>query len=112
MANDKDYPMVMSMYLAIISRALLINQGVFSDVLQNMSTGQQSAFEQILDVWVARMPCVVNSEKKKLLALALTNLLTVQNDVIYTRMPTIVKRICEALNDIMKDDDETGTLNE
>lgn len=107
---DKDYPMVMSLYLGIIARTLLINQMVFSEVLQGLS--MRNAFEHILDVWVARMPCVTNKDKKKLLGLALASLLTVQNDLVYERMPTIVKRLCETLNDIMKEDDETGVLAE
>lgn len=102
--------MVMSLYLAIVSRTLLINQGVFSEVLQGMS--MRNAFERVMDVWLARMPCVVNREKKKLLGLALASLLTVQNEVVYERIPTIAKRLCEALNDIMKDDDDTGVLTE
>lgn len=108
---DKDYPMVMSLYLAIVSRTLLISQAVFSQVLQGMSA-RGAAFEQILDVWLARMPCVVNREKKKLLGLALASLLTAQNEVVYERTPTIVKRLCETLNDIMKEDDDTGVLAE
>lgn len=108
--EDKDYPMVMSLYLAIVSRTLLISQGVFSEVVQNVPV--RGAFEQLLDVWLARMPCVVNKEKKKLLGLALVSLVSVQNDVVYERLPTITKRLCETLNDIMKEDDETGVLSE
>lgn len=109
-AADKDYPMVMSLYLALVSRTLLISQSVFSAVLQTVPV--QVAFEQILDVWLARMPCVVNKDKKKLLSLALVSLLTVQNEVVYERMPTIAKRLCESLNDIMKEDEDTGAVTE
>lgn len=106
--------MVMSLYLAMVSRTLLINQSVFSEVLQMMPVrgGGGGAFEQILDVWLARMTCVVNREKKKLLGMALASLLPVQNDVVYERLPTIAKRLCETLNDIMKDEEDTGVLSE
>lgn len=102
--------MVMSLYLAIAARALLINQSVFSEVLQGLKV--EKAFEQILDVWIARMILVTNKEKKKLLGLALTSLLTVPNDLVYERFPMLMLRICETLNDLMKEDDETGVLAE
>lgn len=102
--------MVMSLYLAIAARALLINHSVFSEVLQGLKV--ERAFEQILDVWIARMTLVTNKEKKKLLGLALTSLLTMPNEVVYERFSMLMCRICETLNDIMKEDDETGTLAE
>lgn len=110
MSLDKDYPMVMSLYLAIVSRTLLISQNVFSEVVQAMHS--PCGFEKVLDVWLARMPVVVNRDKKKLLGLALASLLTVPNEIVYERIPTITKRLCETLNDIMKDDDDTGVLTE
>lgn len=107
---DKDYPMIMSLYLALLARTLLINQMVFGEVLEMVTV--QNAFEQILDVWLNRMPCVVNKDKKKLLALGLASLLTVQNGHVHERIPTIMMRLSETLNDIMREDDETGQLSE
>lgn len=102
--------MVMSLYLAIVSRTLLINPALFTEVIQNVPS--RCGVEKVLDVWLARMPVVVNRDKKKLLGLALASLLTAQNEVVYERIPTITKRLCETLNDIMKDDDDTGVLTE
>lgn len=40
------------------------------------------------------------------LGLALSTLLPVQDDIIYQRFDVIIQSICEALNDIMKEDIE------
>lgn len=42
--------------------------------------------------------------------LALSSLLTVQNDSIYQRFEQLLQSICEALNDIMKEDNEDPSL--
>lgn len=54
------------------------------------------------------MPLVTQKEKKKLLALALSSLLTVQSHVVLAQFPSILKNIVEALNDIV-DTDELST---
>lgn len=101
--------MVMTMYLTIVARVLLLNQAAFSQVLQEMNTTQP--LEQILDVWVSKMALVSQHDKRKLLSLALSSLLTVQNDAIYERFSGILLNICETLNDIMKED-EDGIVSE
>lgn len=108
--EDKDYPMLMSMYLGLVARTLLINQMVFSEVLQGLS--QRDPFEKILEVWLNRMSCVTSKDKKKLLGLALASLLPVQTEQVSLRVPVILNRLCETLNDIMKEDDETGVVSE
>lgn len=66
MYENEDYPMVMTMYLAIVARILIIDQVTFSEVLQELNIPQ--LFETILDVWIAKMPLVSQSEKRKLLS--------------------------------------------
>lgn len=96
------------MYLAIVARILIINQNVFIQVLQEINVPQ--VLDKILDVWISKMPLVTQPEKRKLLSLALSSLLTVQNELVYERFNGILVNICEALNDIMKDDDDTGLI--
>lgn len=108
--EDKEYPMVMSMYLSVIARVLIIDQVAFSQVLQDTRLPQ--AFEKILDVWLTKMPLVSNLERRKLLSLALSSLITVQEDALYERLGLILCKVYETLNDIMKEGDETGTLQE
>ncbi|XP_055679188.1 importin-11 [Lutzomyia longipalpis] len=108
--ENKEYSLVMTMYLSILARVLLINQAVFSEIIQGLQ--QPHAFADILDVWIAKLPLVAQADKRKLLSLALTSLVTVQNDVIFERFGYIILKICETLNDIMKDDDNTGFLTD
>lgn len=63
--ND-EYPMVMTMYLAIVARVLIIDQNVFSQVLQEINIPQ--FLEKLLDVWISKMPSVTQPEKRKLLS--------------------------------------------
>lgn len=46
------------------------------------------------------------------LGLALASLLTVQNELIYERFNGMLLNIMEAINDIMKDDDDSGEMVE
>lgn len=108
--ENEDFPMVMTMYLAIVARILIIDQGVFIQVMQELNIPQ--LLEKILDVWISKMPLVTQLEKRKLLSLALASLLTDQNDIIYERFSGILLNICEALNDIMKEDDDSGGMLE
>lgn len=51
------------------------------------------------------MPLVTQKEKRKLLALALSSLLTVQSQVVMAQFPIILRNIVEALNDIVDTDE-------
>lgn len=64
--EDKEYPLVMTTYLSIVSRILLLDQVVFSNVLQEMNTTQ--SLEKILDAWITKMSLVTQLEKRKLLS--------------------------------------------
>lgn len=59
--------MVMTMYLTIVARILIIDQNVFIQVLQELNVPQ--FMERILDVWLLKMPLVSQPEKQKLLSL-------------------------------------------
>lgn len=59
--------MVMTMYLAIVARVLIIDQNVFSQVLQEINIPQ--FLDKLLDVWISKMPLVTQPEKRKLLSI-------------------------------------------
>ncbi|GAB0099223.1 importin-11 [Sergentomyia squamirostris] len=108
--ENKEYSLVMTMYMSIMARVLLINQLVFRDILQSLQL--PNSLEDILDIWIAKMPLVAQTDKRKLLSLALTSLITAQSDAVFERFGYIILKICETLNDIMKDDDDTGVLTD
>lgn len=58
--------MVMTMYLAIVARVLIIDQNVFIQVLQEVN--DTNFLERMLDVWINKMPLVTQLEKRKLLS--------------------------------------------
>lgn len=65
-AENDEYPMVMTMCLAIISRVLIADQNVFIQVLQDVN--EANFLERLLDVWIQKMPLVTQLEKRKLLS--------------------------------------------
>lgn len=97
--QQTNFPQVLQIYLQIISRVLVNDQVTFSVVLAE--TGAQDALEKILTAWLENMRRVTAIEERKLLALALSSLLTVSNDVIYKNFAGIITNVTEALNDIM-----------
>lgn len=93
-------------YLQIIARILILDQVTFSMILSEM--GIPDAMEKIVTAWLADMPAAARSNEKKLLALALTSLMTVSSDIIFDNFSTIMTNISETLNDITNEDEQTG----
>lgn len=100
--------MVMSSYLAIVARILILDQMVFIQVLQELNI--PTPLDSILDIWIKKMPLIGHPDKRKLLGLALASLLTVQNDSIYQRFDVLLQCICETLNDIMVQDKDDPAI--
>lgn len=94
----------MSLYLSILSRILLSSHEVFTRVLRTLSQVYNETDEEvlgkILNVWLQKMPMVSQLEQRKLLGLALTNLLTTQSRQVFQRFPTVLVNILECLNDV------------
>lgn len=66
-----EYPLVMSMYLAIMSRVLLSSQDVFSRALSSVALKHNKTEEvvlgNLLDQWLQKMPNVSQRDYTKLL---------------------------------------------
>ncbi|XP_012268880.2 importin-11 [Athalia rosae] len=111
--KGEEYPMVMSMYLSIVARVLLGSRDIFVQVIGELSRkvgGGESSEEAVLGrmvlIWVNRMPCVSQPERRKLLALGLCSLLGADSPpCVIQHFPLMVSNIIEALNDITKIDD-------
>lgn len=108
MADNGEWQTVMTEYLTIVARILILDPMVFNQLLQELNLPQP--LDVILDVWLTKMPLIVQSEKTKLMSLALSSLLTVQNDSVYKRFDDLMAVICETLNDIMKEDNEDTSV--
>ncbi|XP_017466077.1 PREDICTED: importin-11 [Rhagoletis zephyria] len=106
---DKEFPMLMSMYLMMVARVLLISQSVFTAVLQELQL--PNALETILDVWIRKMPLVTEVEKRKLFALAFASIFT-NDQILLERFPGIMQNIGDTLMDVMREeDDELDTID-
>lgn len=104
MSDNGEWQTVMTEYLTIVARTLILDPMVFTQVLQEINV--PNPLDVILDVWLTKMQLIVQSDKTKLMSLALSSLLTVQNDSVYKRFDVLMETICEALNDIMKEDND------
>ena len=67
------YPMLMSVHLSIVSRMILSYKPEFQEFLNALATENGNHSDdiaaQILDVWMDKMPCVTQPERRKLLSL-------------------------------------------
>lgn len=97
------------MYLSILSRVLLSSHEVFTRVLRALAQihneTEQIVLGKIMDIWLSKMAVVSQLDQRKLLGLALTNLLTAQSQPVLERFNRVMVNILESLNDITKSDD-------
>ena len=114
MHEGRAYPMLMSMHLSIVSRMILSYKNEFHQFINELtqSIGQHSNSDevsgQLLDVWIDKMPCVTQPERRKLLSLALTSLMSTGSPLVLQRIFGLLLNVTETLNDIMRTD-EGGT---
>ncbi|GIX70549.1 importin-11 [Caerostris darwini] len=98
-------PISLSIYLSLISRVILHNQVIFGSILQKRANESQKSVEiifgKLLEVWLNHMSVFGHIEKRKLMALALTCLLTSNSDVVHERICGIFLSVVEVLNDIL-----------
>lgn len=105
----------MSMYLSVLSRVLLSSHSVFTQTINRLAqmnnASEQNVLTTILDVWLTKMCHVSQLEQRKLLGLALANLLTTQSRAVLERFGNIMLNLVETLNDLTKQDD-SGTMTD
>ncbi|GFS79489.1 importin-11 [Nephila pilipes] len=98
-------PISLSVYLCLLSRVILHNQTCFGAVLQKQANESQkdvgTMLGELLDVWLDKMPLLYPVNKRKLLGLALTCLLTSNSDVVHERICGIFLSVVEVLNDLV-----------
>ncbi|XP_073979099.1 importin-11-like [Rhodnius prolixus] len=104
--RGEEFPMLMSLYLSILSRVLLVSKEIFIEVINKVSVNVNQSpdlvLNKIIDVWLDKMPLVSQLEKKKLLGLALSSLLTANSSFVYNKFCGILLAVSEVLNDITR----------
>ena len=108
--------MLMTMHLLISSRILLSNPSDFNQfclvIGQENDKGQDEVASRLLNVWCDKMANATQPEQKKLLSLALCSLMTSGSSVVLNHIFAIFINILETLNDITRQDEETGAIIE
>ncbi|XP_014473322.1 PREDICTED: importin-11 [Dinoponera quadriceps] len=106
------YPMVMTMYLSIVARVLLVSRDIFVQVISDLARSkgndmrEEAVLSKILHVWLSGMALVSQHERSKLLALALCSLLGGNySPTVFEHFSHIMAMVVEALHDITKVDD-------
>ncbi|XP_071559337.1 importin-11 isoform X1 [Temnothorax nylanderi] len=110
--NSDEYPLVMTMNLSIVARVLLGSRDIFVQVISDLAqsigteTREDVVLGKLVHSWVTAMPLVAQTERRKLLALALCSLLGANSPpTVFEYFPQIISNIVETLNDITKFDD-------
>ncbi|XP_071449865.1 importin-11 [Hetaerina americana] len=113
--RGEEYPMVMSVYLSIVARVLLGSRNVFGEMVekvsQHVSLPQEQVLDKLMDVWLDKMDVVTQLERRKLLGLALSSLLTAGSRVVLEKFCGILLKVTEALNDVIKADEMGAQLD-
>ncbi|KAK9506660.1 hypothetical protein O3M35_008554 [Rhynocoris fuscipes] len=113
--QGEEFPILMSLYLSIMSRILLVSKDVFIEIINkvSMNVNQSPDFvlNKIIDVWLDKMPLVTQLEKKKLLGLALTSLLTANSNFVYNKFCGILLAVSEVLNDITRTEENGAHID-
>lgn len=104
--DNSDYLTVKQIYLQVVVRYFLANQMAFSHILEE--TQVDGAFQKLFSIWVNTIPNVTQNEDKKLLAIGLSTLMTIPNDVIFENFSVIIINVYETLCDIMRQETEDG----
>lgn len=110
--NGDEYHLVMAMNLSIVARVLLGSRDIFVQVIGDLAqsiateTREDVVLGKLIHSWVNAMPLVPQTERRKLLALALCSLLGANSPpTVLEYFPQIILNIVETLNDITKFDD-------
>ncbi|CAL8143654.1 unnamed protein product [Orchesella dallaii] len=103
-----DTPMLLSLYLSVVSRLLLISEPVFQLGLEFVASSEGKTTHEVLttitDVMCNKVSYIVQPERKKLISIALLKLMSTCEQNVLHRLCGIFLAVAETLNDIMKSD--------
>ncbi|KAL5005534.1 hypothetical protein ScPMuIL_018990 [Solemya velum] len=104
--DKEEHPVVMSMYLTLFGRILLQNRDYMwmflKDVSPDFGKDTASILGCLIDVWLDKIDGVTQPERRKLLALAVASVLTVNLSPIVERFGSIINLCVEVLHDVCR----------
>lgn len=112
------HPMLLTMYLSIAARVLLISRDVFNEVVRELVarigpiTKEEMVFAQIMVVYMGHMPLITQQKRRKLLALALSSIIDTNcPSAVLQYFPKMIVSVVETLNDITEVNDQGVTVD-
>ncbi|GFN82406.1 importin-11 [Plakobranchus ocellatus] len=106
---------VVAMHLSLFARILLQNQEFMWSVIQHIAAeagkDTDSMFGSLLDIWADRFDIITQPERRKINALSLASLLSLNYRIVTDRFGVIINCLVEVLHDICRVDDD-GTMTD
>lgn len=111
--ENSEFVTVIAMQICILCRVLLQNNEFFWSFLEQVSaeTDKESIplLGLLLDLWFEKIDSITQPERRKLAALAISSLLTVNLSPVTSRFGNIINLCVEVLHDICRADCDTGS---
>jgi len=110
-----DYPMLMSLHLSIVSRITTCYPNACTNFINLLASQLDKPPDDVqgrlLDVWLDKMILVTQSDRRKLLAMGLATIMFSGSPVVQQRIFPILQNVAEALNDVMKPEDNNSYVD-
>lgn len=110
--ENTEFVTVIAMQISILCRVLLQNNEFFWSFLEQVSAETDKAsiplLGILLDLWFEKIDSITQPERRKLAALAISSLLTVNLSPVTSRFGNIINVCVEVLHDICRADCDTG----
>ncbi|ESO88153.1 hypothetical protein LOTGIDRAFT_219538 [Lottia gigantea] len=107
--NGEENSVVLSMYLTLISRVILQNQTVFWSVVEKVASdtqrNSQTILQRLLDTYGDKIDSITQPERRKISALALSSLLSINHSIVGEKFSCIIHLCVEVLHDVCQKDD-------
>ncbi|XP_072166659.1 importin-11-like [Diadema setosum] len=108
--NKDNYPVLMTMYLSLLSRIIIRDQQYFFQLLDIVAKEYNSTAEEVLtaliQTWVDRTDQLTQAERRKLTGLAFASLLTSNSPVVTERLPDMMYVVVEVLHDVCREEND------
>ncbi|XP_065222298.1 importin-11 [Planococcus citri] len=108
--TSDDKPTVFSLRFSIMARIILFSNELFAQIIENTcgthNISRDMLFSSFFDAWLRKMENIWPPERRKLLGLALLNLLTAGSNIILNRFSLIINAAVEVLNDVLIGEDD------
>ncbi|XP_076103519.1 importin-11-like [Mytilus galloprovincialis] len=116
--ENEEHPLILSMYLTLLARIVLQNQEFMFNFLNQVATDlnkdSESVLGMFLDILSEKIDSITQPEKRKLCALCVTSLLSLNLNVIKEKFCAIMCLCVEVLHDVTRipvDEDPTIQLD-